>query len=122
MMARRITKVMLIGLVALSACYYDSEEDLNPQSNCVTTDLSFRNDIVPILERNCYRCHSAAVNTANITLEGYSQFVQYTTNGRLLGAIRHDPGFKPMPQGASKLIACDIAKIELWIAQGSPNN
>ena len=121
-MERRIIKIALLGLIGLTSCYYDVEENLYPKSECVTTDLSFEADIMPILERNCYSCHSAAANTANVTLEGHGQLLQHISNGRLLGAIRHDPGFTPMPQGAPKLIACDIDKIEQWVSDGAPNN
>ena len=121
-MERRIIKYLMICIVGLTACYYDSEENLYPKSDCVTTNLSLQADIEPILERNCYACHSAAANTANITLEGHDQLIKHVNSGKLLGAIRHDPGFKPMPQGAAQLIDCDIAKIEQWIADGSLNN
>jgi hypothetical protein len=121
-MEHRIIKFMLICLVAISACYYDSEENLYPPTDCVTTNLSLQDDIVPILQRNCYVCHSAAVNTGNITLEGHSELMKHVNSGKLLGAIRHEAGFKPMPQGAAQLIDCDIAKIEQWIVDGSLNN
>jgi hypothetical protein len=109
-------------MVILSSCYYDSEEDLYPDTGCNTENLSYQANIVPILERNCYVCHSVAANTAGITLEGHAKLLEQVTNGQLLGAIRHEPGFTPMPQGASKLISCDIMKIETWIANGAPNN
>ncbi|MEO5906253.1 MAG: hypothetical protein ABIQ11_05975, partial [Saprospiraceae bacterium] len=122
-MERRIIKVLAICIVVFSACYYDSEESLYPNIECVTTAMSYQTNIVPILERNCYVCHSAAVNLANITLEGHSQLIKHTTGeGRLLGAINHLPGFSRMPKNASKLLPCDIAKIEQWILDGSPNN
>ena len=122
-MERLIIKLLLVGFVAVFAsCYYDSEEDLYPSTGCNTTNLSFVANIQPIFERNCYSCHSAAANTANVTLEGHSNLMNHVNSGRLIGAIRHEPGFTPMPQGASKLIPCDIAKIEQWIADGSPNN
>ena len=122
MKERRIIKLMLVVMVALSACYYDSEEDLYPANECNTTNMSFSTHIAPIFERNCYSCHNAAANTGNITLEGHANVMKHVTSGRLLGAIRHEAGFQPMPQGAAKLISCDISKIEQWIAQGSPNN
>ncbi len=122
MMERQIIKAVLISLTAMTACYYDVEEELYPASNCVTTNLSFQTHIAPILQRNCYACHSAAANTANITLEGHGQVLMHVNSGRLLGAIRHEPGFMPMPRGAAKLIDCDIAKIENWIADGAPDN
>jgi hypothetical protein len=62
------------------------------------------------------------VNTGNITLEGHAQLLQHINSGRLLGAIRHESGFLPMPQNASKLPSCDISKIEQWILDGAPNN
>lgn len=122
-MTERLTiKMMMITMLALTSCYYDVEEVLYPSVNCQTANMSFQQNIVPILQRNCYVCHSAAANTANITLEGYTSLIQYVNSGQLLGAIRHDSGFSPMPQNASKLISCDIAKIEQWIADGAPNN
>ena len=122
-MERLITKILLAGCIAIIAsCYYDSEEDLYGATQCNTTNLSYVANIMPIIERNCYACHSAAANTANVTLEGHSNLMVHVNSGRLLGAIRHEPGFTPMPQGASKLIDCDIAKIEQWIADGGPNN
>lgn len=122
MMERPTIKVLLMSLVFISACYYDVEEELYPDTGCDTMNLSYQEDIVPILDRNCYVCHSADVNTGNITLEGHSELLMHVNSGRLLGAIRHEQGFMPMPQGASKLIACDISKIEQWIADGAPNN
>jgi len=122
MMERRIIKFMVLGMIILTSCYYDVEENLYPQNDCSTADMSFQTNIAPILQRNCYACHSAAANTANITLEGHSELMKHVNSGRLLGAIRHESGFTPMPQGAAKLIECDIAKIEQWVADGAPNN
>jgi len=118
----RIIKLLLAGLIGISGCYYDVEENLYPDYNCVTLGLSYQNHIKPILQRNCYVCHSAAANTNNITLEGYDELMLYVNNGRLLGAIRHDDGFAAMPQGSPKMIKCDVAKIEHWIADGAPDN
>ncbi len=122
MMERRIIKGLLLGMIVISSCYYDVEEELYPMGVCVTDNMSFQNNIVPIIQRNCYVCHSAAANTGNITLEGYNQFITYVNSGQLLGAIKHESGFSQMPQAASQLIACDIAKIEQWILQGKLNN
>ncbi len=84
--------------------------------------MSYQENIIPILHRSCYVCHSAAVNTSNITLEGYDKLMVHVNSGKLLSVINHEAGFKPMPQGASKLIDCDIAKIEQWIIEGAENN
>lgn len=123
MMVRRIINTALVVFyLTLASCYYDVEEVLYPASDCVTANMCFQANIVPILQRNCYSCHSAAANTGGITLEGHAQLMQYVNSGQLLGAINHAPGFTPMPQNAPKLIACEIAKIEQWVADGAPNN
>lgn len=114
--------MVCVMLGGITSCYYDNAEDLYPSKPCVTDNMSLQNNIQPILERNCYVCHSAAANNGNVTLEGYNQLIQYVNSGKLLGAIRHQSGFSPMPQNASRLIDCDIAKIEKWIEDGAPNN
>ena len=121
-MERLLIKGILLTMVIFSSCYYDVEELLYPPGECVTTNMSYQNNIVPILQNNCYVCHSAAVNTGGVTLEGHASLLNLVNNGRLVGAINHQSGFSPMPQGAPKLPSCDIAKIEQWIADGPPNN
>ncbi len=109
--------------VLLLGCYYDNEEELYPsEGGCDTTDISYAANILPIMQNNCYRCHDARNNQGNITLEGYANLKVYADNGRLLGAIRWDAGFSPMPQDASKLSDCTISQVEAWINAGAPNN
>lgn len=122
MMAHRTIKIWIGCLVLFSACYYDVEETLYPPSTCDTENMSYQADIVPILQQNCFVCHSVAANLGDITLEGYTNLMQQVNNGQLLGAIKHQPGFTAMPQGAAQLRSCDIAKIEQWITDGSQNN
>ena len=117
-----IIKCCMIGMIAITSCYYDNEEELYPPQTCDTVNVSLQNTLMPILDRSCYTCHSAAVNSGNVTLEGYSELVKYANNGRLLGAMRHDSGFKAMPQNAPQLSDCDITKFEHWISDGVPNN
>ncbi|HZV71292.1 MAG TPA: hypothetical protein VFG10_17175 [Saprospiraceae bacterium] len=122
MKERLIIKFLLMGMVIISSCYYDTEEKLYPATDCVTVNMSYQANIAPILQFNCYVCHSAAVNSGNVTLDSYTEVMKQVTSGKLLGAIRHDTGFKPMPQNAPKLANCEISKIEHWISDGSLNN
>jgi len=121
-MERRIINFMALCLVVLSSCYYDSEDKLYPATTCVTTNMSYQANIVPILQNNCFVCHSQAANLGSVTLEGYTSLMQFVNNGKLLGAIKHESGFSPMPQNAPALDACNIAKIEQWITDGAQNN
>lgn len=120
----RITSKLFIlaALAVLSSCYYDSEEDLYPELGCSTDDMSYVNDILPIIDQNCMVCHSASANFGGVTLEGYDALKIWVDNGRFLGSIRRDPGFSPMPQGQPQILQCNIEKIESWINDGAPNN
>lgn len=115
------------AIMIASSCYYDVNEEINPvnpgdSTSCDTTGVSYTTDVLPIIQFNCYTCHSTAANLGGITLEGYNSIKTYATNGRLEGAINHQPGFSPMPKDAPKLDDCDLAIIHAWITQGVLNN
>ncbi|MFK8005642.1 MAG: hypothetical protein AB8H03_04695 [Saprospiraceae bacterium] len=114
--------IVLFFCLHLGGCYYDVEEELYPTIECSTTDLSFQADILPIIDNNCFGCHDAASNFGGVTLEGYDQLKTYVNNNELLGVIKHESGFSPMPKNAAKLLDCEIEKIEAWITNGAPNN
>ena len=115
--------VLVIAVLVFSSCTYNSEEDLYPVIEPPMEEvISYTSDILPIIETNCYVCHSAAAMTAGIVLEGYDNLVIRVENGSLMGTIRHDEGWSAMPQGASKLSDSQISKLEKWIEQDYPNN
>ena len=111
-------------LTALSGCYYDVEDGLYPAqvSTCDTVNVSFSAKVVPILEANCYSCHTGSAPSGDINLLGHANVKTVAENGRLLGAITHSAGFQPMPQGGNKLSDCQIATIKSWITSGTANN
>nr|MBS0037021.1 hypothetical protein [Saprospiraceae bacterium] len=114
--------LFLVLLTLISACYYDVEEELYPNEICDTQEVSYSGFVKPVLEDNCLICHNSGSNMGNVTLEGIDNVRIYSANGRLLGAIKHEPGFSPMPQGNEKLSDCQITKIEAWINQGTMDN
>lgn len=114
--------MLLLALVLVAGCYYDVEEELYPTLECDTENMSYVNDILPIIQGNCYTCHDQGSNFGGVTLEGYESLKTYVDNGRLLGAIRHESGFSTMPKNAPQLVACNIEKIEAWINAGAPDN
>lgn len=109
-------------IFGFGSCYYDVEEDLYPTTECSTADMSYQSDILPIMENNCLQCHDAANNFGGITIEGFDQLKIYVNNNQLLGVIKHESGFSPMPKNAAKLLDCEIEKIEAWILEGALNN
>ena len=110
--------IVLLSL-SISSCYYDVEENIYPTVECDTTNISYTETILPIISNNCYACHDQASNFGGITLEGYDRLKTYVDNGGLLGVIKHESGFSPMPKNQAKLIDCDIEKIETWINDGA---
>ena len=112
----------LFLFIAVQSCYYDVEEDFTEMTDCDTSSVTYSSTIVDIVSNRCYKCHAAALNLGNVTLEGYQKIKIYIDNGRLIGAINRLPGFSPMPQNEAMLPDCDINKIETWINNGAPNN
>lgn len=117
---------LLSFLLMLAGCSIQYESDLLLSSGgCEQAEISFAQDIVPLLERNCFSCHSNAtyaINGNSIDLDGYDDLAPYVESGTFLGVIRHDDGFEAMPQQGNKLSICSITKIETWINEGFQQN
>jgi hypothetical protein len=92
------------------------------KSGCDSAKYSFAADIQPILNQNCRGCHSSAAPSGGIALDSHVGVSAVASNGRLLGAIRHEGGFTAMPQGGAKLSACKIKQVEKWVANGALND
>jgi hypothetical protein len=89
---------------------------------CDTVNVTFSGSIIPINDTYCKGCHSGSNPSGGIMLTDYTTIKAAVDGGRYLGAIEQLPGFKPMPQGGSKLPDCNIYQINKWINQGMPNN
>jgi hypothetical protein len=110
-------------IFCLNGCYYDSEDDVYPPTDCNTTSVSFINDIQPILANSCLSCHNTLSSIGGgIILEGHAAVLRYANDASLVGSVKHSSGYSAMPQSASKLDDCKISKIEAWVQAGSPNN
>lgn len=123
----KIFKLLIVGglcafiLGTLNGCYYDVEEVLYPTNNCDST-ATFMGTVLPIFENNCNQCHGTGISNGGVTLDTYIGVKAVVDNNRILGAIRRESGFSPMPQGQPKLSDCNIAKISSWISEGAENN
>jgi len=114
---------MILSLSLFEGCYYDVEEELYGDiSECNLDSVSFSLDVIPILDRFCYECHLNVNQLGGVSLEGYSNVITYVENEALLGSIRHDAGYEAMPDNAPKLEPCKIETLELWVANGAPDN
>lgn len=134
--SRLLLGLIVAGLGLLSACSYTSgyKNDPAPACSTVPAAVSYKANVLPIFQSNCYRCHRATEyqSKANFALnmEDFSQVAQWSNpatglNGvsYMVGNIRHDPGFIAMPyDGVGNLDACQIAIIKAWVDAGAPNN
>lgn len=123
-----ILPVLILFAFAFTGCYYDNEEYLYPESaECTTDNMSYANDVWPVINASCTGCHSGASPSGNISLENYTDVaagadISAGNYGSLYGTISHASGNSPMPKGGSKLSDCTISKIKAWIDQGAQDN
>lgn len=124
--ASKSVHLLLGGAVALlvlvSGCSYSHGSEPSP---CVdTTPATYAAVISPIFDANCRQCHGSTVYQ---TLGGGNDYSTYQgiknqSASLIMGCIRHDANFDPMPKGLPQLSTCDIARIKAWIDAGQPNN
>ncbi len=120
--------------LVLFSCRYDKENIPDPTttSGCDTLNVSYSATVKPILQANCYPCHSTYYATTNgaLDLEDWNSLKNYLTyfyrgdgiyGSKFYHIIRHDGLVTPMPP-TGKLSDCDISKIHSWIAAGAPAN
>jgi len=116
--------VVMFGLIFLGGCYYDVAEELYPSTEtfCDTTNITYSAKVLPLIQNNCYSCHSGAAPSGNVSLDSYTNLKIYADNGKLMGVISHASGYSPMPQGGNKMSSCEISTIQTWINNGTLNN
>lgn len=85
------------------------------EDSCNTTNITYGNTVEAILDKNCTEaaCHGAS-------LASYDSVVNFVYINRMLGALKHEAGFNPMPGSGGKLSDCEISQIEAWFNAGKP--
>lgn len=112
--------VVLVDTIYIDTVSQDTNDTVAPNP-CDTSDYSYSGFIEPLIISNqCRSCHAGGAG--GVTLNNYTGVKNSVDAGTFLGAIRHDPGYKKMPQGGQKLDSCTIVNIELWINAGAPND
>ncbi len=82
---------------------------------CDTTNITYPGTIYPLLQDKCLSCHSGEQPSGNLDFTNYDHVAIVAQNGALLGALKHQAGYSPMPKDGSQLDDCTILKIEKWI-------
>lgn len=126
-MKRILTIFSILFVATFIGCYYDNEEKLYPELNtdCDLTTVTFSGTVKPILQASCYTCHSNSNYLSaggGIKLENHADVKTMAESGKLMGAVKHESGFIPMPNGGGKLSNCEISKLQQWVDNQMPNN
>lgn len=123
---KRFMKIFLLTILAAIimipyACKKDNGADMYPPARgCNISDISYRNDVAPVMQSKCLDCHSRGLT--RYTFATYADVRAAAASGRLVAAITHAPGAPVMPKGGPKLDSCSIAKIISWVNAGAPDN
>lgn len=122
-------KLIIISvLVIISLCFIpfgcenNNEEDLYGEIICDTTNITWDSKISKIFQDNCVECHNSQFSYFGIRHDTYEEELKVIQSGRLRGAVNHSIGFIPMPFNRSKLPACELQLINLWLDHGFPEN
>ena len=91
-------------------------------ADCDTTNVTFSGSVWPVMQTNCVGCHSGGNPSGDILITNYEEVALLVDNGYLMGVIKQEGEYKPMPPNGAKLSDCDIATIEIWIKNGKPND
>jgi cytochrome c553 len=128
---KTIVKLGLITTLILSALFFATckheiplagDEGNNNTDTCGNLPFTYSGAVASLMTTYCTRCHGATSPRAGIDLSTYDGVKAVALNGKLLGTIKKETGFKPMPPGNTKIPDCQIRQIENWVKAGSPNN
>lgn len=115
--------VVVLLIFVMQSCYYDNVEELYPiPSACDTTNITYSENVWPVINDNCTVCHSGSAPSGNISLTNYEEVAAIAANGKLMGAINHENGYSPMPKGGGSLSDCELTQFQIWVDEGYPNN
>ena len=122
-------KLFITFFLIFFAC---SDFGTNPKEEKNSGEISYKNDIQPMLNASCVNCHGdnggLSVGTYNNLMKGTSNNgpVVIANNGtgslivkKLQGVA---PGSRMPPEPADKWIESKIETIKIWIDQGAKNN
>jgi len=114
---------LLIGVSILSAIVFSCAKEKVPTTVLDTSsckpNISYLNDINPIISNHCVSCHSSKNPNGGYDLTNYDGLTKNVS--KVLGSMKQDGTAQSMPQGY-KVADSLIQKLNCWINQGAKNN
>lgn len=109
-------------MLNLASCSSDNAEDLFNPTDIVFENVSYANDVLPIISTNCAfsGCHGGPSGAAGVVLDDYTQLKAIVDDERLVNVINNTNNFSLMPP--SGLADSSIALIEQWVIEGAEEN
>jgi uncharacterized membrane protein len=120
-------KVLLFAVLAvfsfiLISCEKDEVVKVQPPSgNCDTINITFAQDIEPVIKERCEGCHSNSTQLAGVNLEGYENIKSHALDGSLVSSIEGTM-FGYFYKSGDTTSACKFLQLKAWINKGAPNN
>lgn len=121
---KRLLKYMIpvVLIIAMASCEYDSVEPVEIDPD---TEISFKDDIIPIFNQNCNSsgCHSTGGFAPDLTPENaYGDL--FATNQIDTVTPENSNLYELITTGSMKTYSTAeaTAKILVWIEQGAKNN
>ena len=108
-----------------------------PTAAAATGDVSYSRDILPLFQKNCIKCHSAASPSVGLNLESYEAVMKGSSTGPVIfflggylsghgtpgrSLLYQELSLGTMPQGGPKLAEADLQRVAAWILNGAPDN
>jgi len=109
--------LLLLAVLLLQQCTYNSLEVYETSDSCDVSNVTYAEDIQPVLENHCFRCHGADVQEAGLNFKKIEDVLEIAKSGQFSGVVNHEEGYLPMPQDRDQLPACIRKKIDAWIEE-----
>lgn len=87
---------------------------------CDTTANTYSLFVKPLILAKCQGCHSGSAPQGNISLTTHASVRTVALNGKLYASLTRQSTW--MPKGGAKLDNCSLAKLQVWIDSGAPEN
>ena len=117
-----VKPILIVGLITFSiiiSCAKDKVPLPVIDTSTCKPNVSYVNDIQPIMNSYCISCHGPKNQSGGYNLSNYNGVTSNTS--KVLGSIRQDGSAKSMPQDG-KIADSLIQKVYCWINQGAKNN
>ena len=106
-----------------------TEAPAESPADAPSTEVSFANDVFPILDSRCVNCHGGQRVEADLLMRSYDELLTGSENGPVIipgdveGSLLIELiASQEMPKRGPKLTPPQVQLISDWVAAGAPNN